>query len=393
MMRPVHVGVARLAARYTRSVDIRLGLLDVVRRPRAAVIEAVAVMTAVTMISLSWTALSSIQAATSARLSSSSLPDLTVGAIAASSPISPATSSQIRQVRGLRSVVAVPFGRSVVVRGTGKTGPATLAIGTASGDVASLRSVLPGSLGVDSFRDDTVYLPTSDFPPFTPGSSVVVRGPSGTLRGMHVRYVPGLPVPSMLTPGALAKVSRATDIRMLLLALRSGVDRAAVIGRVEGVALLNNQLPVSGPAVLDVGAAAAFSSARGVAAAVLAFAVLVAILGAAATGALSIKEQGREHATLRALGLPRRKLGKLLTTRILVIALVAAGQGVLTGAAIGLIIARQVVVTLGLSPALGIPLLPIMFLVLITIAAIRVAALAPMERASYVPPSRALAQS
>ena len=393
LMRPFLASSARLLAGRSRSTAVTLGLLDVVRRPRAAAIEAVAVTLAVAMIALSWVTLSSVQSAASERLSASPLPDLVVGAAAGSAPIAQQTVSRLGELPGVATATGIPFGRDVSIRGRGPDGKVSLSTGTAGADARALGQILPGGFPVDTVRDDTVYLPVSGFPPFNPDSRVTVKGPDGRLKDMRVQYVKGLDLPSFISTSNLSRISKETDIRVAWLALSSGTDRAKTVDQVTGLAILDGQLPVGGPAILDVRSAQAISTGRAAALAILSIAVIVSVIGAAATAALSLSERTHEHATLRALGLPRRSLGTLLGTHVLFVAGAAALLGLAVGTLLGAVASRLVISGLSLQPQVSFPMLPVLVVVVATVAAVRVAALVPLERASYIPPSRALAQS
>jgi putative ABC transport system permease protein len=392
VLSPMLTWTSRLAARRTSSAAVRLGFLDVVRRPRAATIEAVAVLLAVGMISLSWVALSSVQAATSARLTASPLPDLTVGAVLGSSPVSDVTVSRLRSLKSVSAVVPIRLGDSVDIKGRGPDGAVTLSVGTAAGKAEALSSALPDGFPVAKIRDDTVYMQASAFPPFFKNSRVTLNGPAGHVAGLKISYIADLPLPSVVSPATLARVSKTTAQRLVWVSLKAGVDRAAVIDQVVGLALLDGQVPVGGPAVLDTRVAAGLATARAAAVAILAISVLVAVIGAAATAALSITERTREHATLRALGLERPALGRLLAVRVLFVSAMATLIGITVGAVLGVVAARLIVNGLKLSPKTALPLLPVFAVAAVTVLAVRVAALVPMERASLIPPSRAMAE-
>lgn len=393
LLRPLLASVASVLARRARSMPVRLGFSDIARRPRAATIEAVAVALAVGLIALSWVALSSVQQATSARLSSSPMPDVIVGSVAGSAPLSASAVRRIDTVPGVAESVPVRFGAGIEITGRGSTGPVVLAVGTAAAAADDLARVLPEGFPVTRLRDDTVYIPVSAFPPFYADSRVRITGPDGSIRRMSVSYVEGLQVPSLVSPAVMERLSRTTTVQLDWVRLERGADRGGVIDRISGIVLLDQQQPVSGPAILDLKAASALSAARAAAVAILSLGVLVAVIGAAATAGLSIAERARQHATLRALGLPRRELARMLGARVLLVAVSGAGLGVVAGGALGVVLARAIVAGLGLAPVTTVPLLPIAVVVAASVLAVRLAALVPMERASYIPPSRALAES
>lgn len=388
----VLVAGARFLAARSGSASIRLGLADVVRRPRAATIEAVAVVLAVAMIALTWVALSSVQETTAARISQSDQPDLVVGSVSGAS-VSTSTVEQIAAVEGVDRAVPITYGAGVSIVGRGADGPVTLTTGTATADLEDMDAALPKGSPVTTLRTDTVYLPRTEFPPFFEGRPVRVVGPKGRVKGMNVAYVEGLQVPTLVAPDVLARVAEDRSVREVWVALGETQNRAQVVDELAGIAIRGGGLPVAGPTILDVKTAEAFSTARAAAVAILGIAVLVAVVGAAATAALSIAERSREHATLRALGLERANLGRMLATRVLFVATSASLLGVALGTVLGLVSARLVANALTLEPETSLPLLPVLAVVVVTVAAVRAAALFPVERASYIPPSRALARS
>ena len=374
------------------ATDQRLGLLDVVRRPRAATVEAVAITLAVGMIAMSMVCLSSVQEATAARLDKSAAADLKVGLVTGS-PISKETVDSLAAVPGVAEAVPVTFGSGVSIRGRGADGKVVLTTGTAGGEARTLGAGLPFGLPISEVRDDTVYIQTSNFPPFFSSKPVTLVGPKGHVSDLKVEYVDNLPVPTLVSSATLAKVSRATSVNEIWLKLAAGAGRAKVVDRVTGIAILGGQLPVSGATILDLRVESAFATAYAAAVAILVIAVLVAVIGAAATSALSVSERARTHAMLRAIGLDRSGLHRLLSIRLMLVACVAACFGVLVGGLLGVVAGGAVAHVIGLAPHVAVPAVPIAIVVVLTVLAVRVAALVPVERASYIPPSRALSQA
>ena len=156
--------------------------------------------------------------------------------------------------------------------------------------------------------------------------------------------------------------------------------------------LLGGELPVSGPLLDDVRVEEALAMARSASAGILAVAVRVGVVGAAATATLVVSERMREYAVLRALGLDRRSLGRMLLARLLVVGSIASVVGATTGAVLGLMVGRAVAHGLHLPSQLRLPLVPVVVITVITVALVRAACLAPLDRASRIPPSRVLAK-
>jgi len=275
LLTPTLIWFARLAAGRARSAPIKLSFLDVVRRPRSAVIEAVAVSLAIAMITVSLVALASIQRSTSARLSESPMPDLVVGTSSGAAPISTDAAAALKRVSGISNAIFVRFGRDIEIKGVGTSGEVHYAVGTAEGDASEMARVLPAHLPLTTFRDDTVYLPKTSYPPFFPMSKGAAFRPDGTIRAMSVRYIPGLQVPSLISEPTMARISKDTDVRLGWLALQPGVDRAKVVDRITAIALTDGEQQVAGPTILDIRAANSLAAARAAAIAILSIAVLV----------------------------------------------------------------------------------------------------------------------
>lgn len=392
VLSPVLALTARGLARTPRRPAVRLALEDIGRRPGAAATEAVAIVLAVGVMAMSWVCLGCVGATTSARLSASPLPDLTVGVPSGAPAVSAQVQRTIEHVDGVGRVVPIRFGDNVSVEGKGDRGHVSLAVGIVAVDPGAYSRVLPDRFEPATLRPDTVYLPTSSFPPYPAGTKVNLKGPHGTVHDLDVVYVKDLSVPTAVAPALMQKVTDKLTVRELWIGAARGADRAKVVDEVTGAAIQGGELPVSGPLVADVRLGKAIAMAQAASAGILAVAVIVAVIGAAATGALTVRERTGEYAILRALGLERRGLGSLLLTRVLVVGAIAALVGAAAGAVMGMLVGRAIAVGLDLPALVSIPWLPILLIATLTVLLVRAASLAPLERASYTPPSRVLAQ-
>ncbi|GAA1505175.1 hypothetical protein GCM10009788_05940 [Nocardioides humi] len=392
LVAPVLSAVARLARRRTTTPAVRLALADIVRRPVAAATEAVAVLLAVAVLALTWVTAAGVAASTSARLDATVAPDLTIGAPAGAAVVGDETLAGLADVDGVATVVPVPYGAGVRVVGRSGGERVELSVGTVALDAGDLRSVLPAGDAIPEIRGDAVYLPETAFPPFPRDSTLSLAGPDGRVRDLAVVYVPDLPVPSAVAPDTLRAAAHACEVREAWLRLDAGVDRARVVDEVTGVAVLGGELPVAGPVIADVRADRAIRTARSAGIAVLAVGVLVAIVGAVATAAVTISERTREYAVLRALGLERRALARMLVTRVALVGLVAAVGGILLGSAVGVLLTRAIADGIDLTPVVRVPLLPVVAIAVLTVLVVRAAATAALEQVSFVPPARVLAR-
>ena len=184
-------------------------------------------------------------------------------------------------------------------------------------------------------------------------------GPKGTVKGLKVVYLDNFDLPSLVTPALLEKVTKHTEVRTAWLRLGDGVDRAAVLDKVGGAAVLAGQVPVGGPALLDLKLSRAIAVTTAASTAFLAVALLVAVIGAVLVTIVSVAERWHEHAVLRALGLERPQLRRLLLVRTQAVALAAAVVGIALGLLVGLTGSTLLTRALHIPAVHHIPLLPI----------------------------------
>ena len=392
------LSVALLAQRVgTRLRDSRhtvrqLAANGLGREPGRAAAEGVAVLLATALIAGTWVLLSSLHASGSQRLDALPVPDLTVGAPVGSAPLSDEALDRFRGIEGVSTVVTLPQGTGVTLVGQGERGRSTLSTGVVGQDLDKLREALPAKWDIDDLATDTVYLPNDHFKPFKPGTRVSLVGPKGKVKGLQVVYLDDFDLPSLVTPALLEKIRAKTEVRTAWLRLGDGVDRAAVLAEVSGAAVLAGQVPVGGPALLDLKLSRGIAVTTAASTAFLAVALLVAVIGAVLVTIVSVAERWHEHAVLRALGLERPQLRRLLLVRTQAVALAAAVVGIGLGLLVGLTGSTLLTRELDIPAALDVPVLPILVLSILVVLVVRAAVLLPLERAAHVSPASALSQ-
>ena len=335
---------------------------------------------------------SSLHASGSQRLDTLPVPDLTVGAPLGSAPLSEESLDRFRDIEGVDGVVPLPQGLGVTLVGPGERGQVTLSTGVIGQDLPELLRALPATWDVDRLASDTVYLPNDYFKPFEPGARVSLVGPQGKVKDLKVVYLDDFELPALVVPALLEKVSETREVRTAWLRLGEGSDRAQVLAEVSGAAVLAGQVPVGGPALLDLKLSRGIAVTTAASTAFLAVALLVAVVGAVLVTIVSVAERWHEHAVLRALGLERPQLRRLLLARTQAVALAAAVVGVLLGLLVGLTGSTLLTRALGIPAALSVPLLPILVLSGLVVLVVRAAVLLPLERAAHVSPASALSQ-
>jgi len=118
--------------------------------------------------------------------------------------------------------------------------------------------------------------------------------------------------------------------------------------------------------------------------------VAIALVGIANTIGLSVLERGREHALLRALGLTRRQLRRLLATEGLLLAATAAVLGTALGATYGWLGTVTIVRTAVADAPVVIPWAQLGAVALVAALAGLLACVVPARRAAQVAPAAGL---
>ena len=114
--------------------------------------------------------------------------------------------------------------------------------------------------------------------------------------------------------------------------------------------------------------------------------VLIAVVGVGSTTALSVLERTRESGLLRAIGLTRKELGRMVTAEAGLYGMI----GALIGLAVGIPYAWLAIISLGVDWPLQVPVVPVGAVVLILAALTAGAGLLPARRAARVSPVAAL---
>lgn len=124
--------------------------------------------------------------------------------------------------------------------------------------------------------------------------------------------------------------------------------------------------------------------------ALLGVSVLVALVGVSNTLSLSVAERTRELGLLRALGMTKRQVSRMLTTEALQVSLTAGLIGTLAGIFFGWVGTVAVIMDIG-TTRLAIPWLQLGVVILVTMGAAALASWLPGRRAGKTSPTEALA--
>lgn len=122
----------------------------------------------------------------------------------------------------------------------------------------------------------------------------------------------------------------------------------------------------------------------------LAISIAIALVGIANTLGLSVLERGREHALLRALGLTRRQLRRMLAAEALLLSGVAAVLGSALGLTFAWVGVRTMVAPVLDGAGLELPWAQFALVIVSCLAAGLLACVLPARRAARVPPASGL---
>ena len=120
----------------------------------------------------------------------------------------------------------------------------------------------------------------------------------------------------------------------------------------------------------------------------LALAVVISVIGVANTMTLSVNERRRENAMLRALGLSRKQLRRMISIEAILITLAAVVLGMVSGGVIGSLSAQIIMSSMSASAPLVLDL-PYVWYVVILIVGVLAAMLAsalPAARSARMSP-------
>ena len=253
----------------------------------------------------------------------------------------------------------------------------------------SLSAVTDGSVGVDSsqlatlgaHQDGTLTVSTPD-------------GGSEVLRVAAVYNSSGLAMPDVLMSVAdYTRGFRPSGADAVYINGAPGVTTAASRAAVNAATATDPMLVVSTTANYKSSLASRVNQILALFGTMLALAVLIALFGISNTLTLSVIERTRESALMRALGLTRGQLRRMLLTEALLMALLAIALGVGLGAGFGWAMAHAFVKSTGGQGVISIPFAEIGLFAAISAVAALVAAVLPARRAARVPVVSAMADA
>ncbi|MEV4286539.1 FtsX-like permease family protein [Nonomuraea bangladeshensis] len=390
LVRPLIAVVGRLPARLA-GVPGRLALDNAARNPRRAATTTVALTIGVTLMTVISVLSASTRATVTDKLDEQFPVDYLLSAQGGEAAVPRSVGEELRRAPELGSVLQV---RETPAKVTGRTGGArTYDLGAFHGPVTP--EVVAGSMAAGLSEGQVALLDRAanelgvrvgD----TVQVSVRAKGRAGSvpLRVVAVLSGDGSALPTLtVAESAFDRYAGALPDARVLITIKDGVsaDQARAVVR-EAVAAyptvrLSSSTEVRGEfdETLDM--------LLMIVGGLLGLAILISLLGIANTLSLSVHERSRESALLRALGLTRPQLRRMLSVEALVLGLIGALVGVVLGGLYGWVAVLAMLDGAVLSVPVG---QVVLFVVLSGVAGV-VASLLPARRAARASIAGALA--
>jgi putative ABC transport system permease protein len=280
--------------------------------------------------------------------------------------------------------VAPVYDQSATVNGAGRTDVGAIGQSALGANVrptmvsGSLTAVGPGVAAVDS--GELTLLHTHQ------GGTVVVSTPDSGAETLRVGavYNSASVMPSvLLSVPDFTRGFRPAGAQEVFINRASGVSTAASRAAVDAAVASDPLLVVSTDADYKAALSRTVNQVLALFGTLLGLALLIALFGIANTLSLSVIERTRESALMRALGLTKGQLRRMLLTEALFMAVLAVLLGVGLGAAFGWVMVDAFIKSAG-GGVISIPFAEIGLFVVIGAVAALLAAVLPARRAAQV---------
>jgi putative ABC transport system permease protein len=387
---PVITFLGWLPGRLT-GPTVRLAAANARRNPHRVAATTAALTIGLTLMTVFTIVISSAQASSDQQITQHYPFDYAVQAGHGGQLVPPQVVSALEASPAL-GIVAPIYDQQATVNGAGHTDVGAVGHNGLDADVkpamvsGSLSAVSPGVAAIDSSQLTRLHAGT--------GATIVISTPDGGARTLRVGavYNSGRSV----LPGVLLSVSdysrwfQPAGAQVVFINGASGVSTAASRAAVNAAAASDPLLTVSTDADYKAALSSSVNQVLALFSALLAVAILIALFGISNTLTLSVIERTRESALMRALGLTRGQLRRMLLTEALYMALLAVVLGVGLGATFGWIMVDAFIKSAG-GGVISIPFREIGMFVLIGAVAAVLAAVLPARRAAQVSVVHAMA--
>ena len=253
------------------------------------------------------------------------------------------------------------------------------------------RTVMRSAAMFDGFADGTVLISPDVAKSLgvSAGDAVPVsatRGQSTTLRAVLGDVPDDF---AFVTPSALQQIAPEAAVSELWVRLSDKEPATDVVPRIQD-AVAETTVDITGAALARAQLQRMIDTMLAIVVGLLAVAVVIALVGVANTLSLSVLERRRESATLRAIGLSRRQLRRMLAIEGMLIAGIGAVLGTGLGLLYGWVGAATLLTTVG-PVTLAVPWRDLGIVLVVALAAGLLASVLPGRAAARTSPVAALA--
>jgi len=310
------------------------------RNPRRTAATASALMIGLTLVALMSILGQSATASTDAAVKRTLTSQFVVSNVA-QTPFSTSVATRIRKVPGVRSVAAFRTA-SATIRGqrafVGAVDPRDLGLALAVPmEAGSLLALGPGTVAISA--------QTAERRGYRVGQTIPLKLQGGTV-ALRVVALFGssaaLPASYLVTPDTLAKGGLQPLDSILFVSADPRADPEAVRAEVTAIIKDLPTVTVQDPAQFAEQQREQINLFLYFIYALLGLAVVIAVLGIVNTLALSVIERTREVGLLRAVGLSRRQLRRMVRLEAVIVAVLGAVLGVAMGLAFGVALQRAI---------------------------------------------------
>jgi putative ABC transport system permease protein len=368
----------------------RLAAANTVRNPRRTAATSTALLIGVTLVALMSTGAASARASLGSELDEQYQVDIAVTS-ANGEDLAPDVLTTVADVSGVERAVDVPS-MPVTVGGSWYTAHAlTDEVASVLRDGAVADAVGPSEVVVPSEVTDESGEPVTSATVTRVDSATGEPATGGATPELDTVVLPSATfADAFLDPRTFESVAGGdVGTTTVWAQIAADADAVAVVDDVRE-ALGDESVIIESPVSQRVQYEQAIDTLLAIVVALLGVAVLIALVGVANTLSLSVIERRRESATLRAIGLTRRRLRISLATEGVLI----AGVGAVLGAVIGVLYgwAGAAVVFGGLGSAqIAVPWRDLGLILVVALAAGLLASVLPARSAVRTPPVAALA--
>jgi putative ABC transport system permease protein len=356
------------------------------RNPRRTAATASALMIGLTLVSLMSILGQSATASTDAAVKRSLTSQFVVSNLVGT-PFSTSIAKEIRKVDGVRNVAELRTATARIGRNrifVAAIDPRDLGLALAVPVKAgSLLALRPGTVAISA--------PSAERQGYRVGETIPVSFQGGTVRLKVVALTArsgALPANYLVTPDALVRGGLQPLDSLLYVTKSPSADTAAVRADVERIIKSLPTVTVKDPGEFAQEQRSQINLFLYFIYALLGLAVVIAVLGIINTLALSVIERTREVGLLRAVGLSRRQLRRMVRLESVIVAVLGAALGVVMGLAFGVALQRAIA-DQGID-VLSIPWLQLVLFVALAALAGVLAAVLPARRAARLDVLRAI---